>query len=61
MSGWDSSAVPVPSTPSPDTTRSIWILAGEELPRSRSHFWYVGLELLKVIALIARGVGLLTV
>jgi hypothetical protein len=41
--------------------RSDRILAGEELPRSRSHFWYVGLELLKVVALIALGIGLLTV
>lgn len=41
--------------------RSDRILAGEELPRSRSHFWYVGLEFLKVIALIVLGVGLLTV
>ncbi|MFF4685635.1 hypothetical protein [Streptomyces sp. NPDC001307] len=41
--------------------RSDRILAGEELPRSRSHFWYVGLEFLKVIALIALGIGLLTV
>ncbi|MQY33974.1 hypothetical protein SRB17_19400 [Streptomyces sp. RB17] len=40
--------------------RSDRILAGEELPRSRSHFWYVGLELLKGIALIALGIGLLT-
>ncbi|MEU2928046.1 hypothetical protein ABZ636_23815 [Streptomyces sp. NPDC007251] len=41
--------------------RSDRVLAGEELPRSRSHFWYVGLELLKVAALIALGIGLLTV
>ncbi|MEV6290701.1 hypothetical protein AB0M41_09800 [Streptomyces sp. NPDC051896] len=41
--------------------RSDRILAGEELPRSGSHFWYVGLEFLKVIALIALGIGLLTV
>ncbi|MFI9249814.1 hypothetical protein [Streptomyces sp. NPDC053069] len=41
--------------------RSDRILAGEELPRSRSHFWYVGLETLKVVALLALGVGLLAV
>ncbi|MGW2418679.1 hypothetical protein ACWC0C_05345 [Streptomyces sp. NPDC001709] len=41
--------------------RSDRVLAGEELPRSRGHFWYVALELLKVVALIALGVGLLTV
>jgi hypothetical protein len=41
--------------------RSDRVLAGEELPRSRSHFWYVGLELLKVAGLIALGIALLTV
>ncbi|MGW4884261.1 hypothetical protein [Streptomyces murinus] len=37
------------------------VLAGEKLPRSRSHLWYVALELLKVAALLALGIGLLTV
>ncbi|MFF7404174.1 hypothetical protein [Streptomyces murinus] len=41
--------------------RSDRVLAGEELPRSRSHLWYVALELLKVAALLALGIGLLTV
>ncbi|MEV6833255.1 hypothetical protein AB0N17_01765 [Streptomyces sp. NPDC051133] len=41
--------------------RSDRVLAGEELPRSHSHLWYVALELLKVVALIALGAGLLTV
>ncbi|GLX50292.1 hypothetical protein Shyhy01_32420 [Streptomyces hygroscopicus subsp. hygroscopicus] len=41
--------------------RSDRVLAGEDLPRSRSHLWYVALELLKVAALLALGVGLLTV
>ncbi|MEU9478934.1 hypothetical protein [Streptomyces sp. NPDC048191] len=41
--------------------RSDRILEGAELPRSRSHFWYVALEMLKVVALIALGIGLLTV
>ncbi|MGW4567418.1 hypothetical protein ACWEN3_35205 [Streptomyces sp. NPDC004561] len=41
--------------------RSDRVLAGEELPRSHSHLWYVALELLKVVALIALGIGLLTV
>ncbi|WP_432026119.1 hypothetical protein [Streptomyces sp. 1222.5] len=40
--------------------RSDRVLAGEELPRSRGHFWYVGLEILKVAALLALGAGLLT-
>ncbi|WP_416482474.1 hypothetical protein [Streptomyces sp. CL12] len=41
--------------------RSDRVLAGEKLPRSRSHLWYVALELLKVAALLALGIGLLTV
>ncbi|MFF9237961.1 hypothetical protein ACF1AY_25385 [Streptomyces sp. NPDC014776] len=36
--------------------RSDGVLAGEEAPRSRAHFVYIALELLKVIALIALGV-----
>ncbi|TWV53909.1 hypothetical protein FRZ03_08045 [Streptomyces misionensis] len=40
--------------------RSDRVLAGAELPRSRSHLWYVALELLKVSALLALGIGLLT-
>ncbi|QTE02546.1 hypothetical protein S1361_34765 [Streptomyces cyanogenus] len=41
--------------------RSDRILAGEELPRSRSHPWYVALEILKAGTLVALGVSLLTV
>lgn len=40
--------------------RSDAVLAGEEGPRSRAHWAYVGLEILKVIALIIAGVSLLT-
>ncbi|MFC9930602.1 hypothetical protein [Streptomyces sp. NPDC127190] len=40
--------------------RSDRVLAGEDLPRSRSHLWYVALELAKVAALIALGVALNT-
>ncbi|MFE1192675.1 hypothetical protein ACFW6E_07725 [Streptomyces olivaceoviridis] len=40
--------------------RSDRVLAGEELPRSRSHLWYVALEVSKAGALIALGVALLT-
>ncbi|MET8560030.1 hypothetical protein ABZV75_05225 [Streptomyces flaveolus] len=40
--------------------RSDRVLAGEQLPRSRSHLWYVALEVLKAGALIALGVVLLT-
>ncbi|KOV77200.1 MULTISPECIES: hypothetical protein [unclassified Streptomyces] len=40
--------------------RSDRVLAGEELPRSRSHLWYVALEVLKAGTLVALGVALLT-
>ncbi|MEU8972386.1 hypothetical protein AB0D11_24470 [Streptomyces monashensis] len=40
--------------------RSDRVLAGEDLPRSHSHLWYVALELLKALALTALGVALLT-
>lgn len=39
--------------------RSDRVLAGEQLPRSRLHHVYVGLESAKVIALLALGVLLL--
>lgn len=42
------------------TRRSEEVLAGAEGPRSRAHYGYVGLELVKVFALIAGGVLLLT-
>lgn len=34
-------------------------LAGAEGPRSHAHFWYVGLEIVKVIAVLIAGVLLL--
>ncbi|MFF4363172.1 hypothetical protein [Streptomyces sp. NPDC001604] len=40
--------------------RSDRVLAGEDLPRSRDHLYYVALEAAKVAALIALGTGLLT-
>ncbi|MGW1591687.1 hypothetical protein [Streptomyces sp. NPDC002386] len=39
--------------------RSDRVLAGEDLPRSRGHLWYVALELAKVVTLFALGVALL--
>ncbi|HEU5035435.1 MAG TPA: hypothetical protein VFT70_00410 [Nocardioides sp.] len=39
--------------------RSDAVLAGEDGPRSHAHFWYVGLELVKVAALVVSGVLLL--
>ena len=42
------------------TRRSDAVLAGEEGPRSRAHWVYLGLELVKVAALLIAGVVLLT-
>ena len=39
--------------------RSDRVLAGEELPRSRAHLWYVALEVAKVLALLLLGVAAL--
>lgn len=36
----------------PLSRRSDRVLTGEDLPRSHAHYWYVGLEVVKVIALI---------
>ncbi|SON62212.1 hypothetical protein MSIMFI_03733 [Mycobacterium simulans] len=42
------------------TRRSDQVLAGLDAPRSRGHYAYVGLESVKVIALVVAGVFLLT-
>jgi membrane protease YdiL (CAAX protease family) len=42
------------------TVRSDKVLAGSEGPRSRGHYAYVGLEVVKVVGLIAAGILLLT-
>ncbi|GAA0630767.1 hypothetical protein GCM10009535_02730 [Streptomyces thermocarboxydovorans] len=39
--------------------RSDRVLAGEDVPRSRAHWYYVALEAAKVAALIALGITLL--
>ncbi|MEU4317020.1 hypothetical protein [Nocardia sp. NPDC024068] len=36
----------------PLSRRSDRVLAGEDLPRSTGHYWYIALEVAKVIALI---------
>ena len=41
------------------TKRSNAVLAGEDGPRSRAHFVYIGFELVKVVALLIAGVVLL--
>lgn len=40
--------------------RSDRVLSGEKAPRSRAHLAYVGLEVVKVVALAAGGVSMLT-
>jgi len=43
------------------TRRSDRVLAGEDVPRSHAHYDYIGLEVVKVVALLATGVLLLGV
>ena len=42
------------------TRRSDQVLAGMDAPRSRGHYVYVGLEVIKVLALAAGGILLLS-
>ena len=42
------------------TRRSAHVLAGKDAPRSRAHHAYIGLEALKLAALIALGAALLS-
>ena len=42
------------------TRRSDEVLAGTDAPRSRAHYAYIGLEVVKVAALVATGILLLT-
>lgn len=39
--------------------RAVAVLAGDDGPRSRAHLWYVALEVVKFVALVAAGVVLL--
>ena len=41
------------------TRRSDRVLAGDDVPRSHSHYVYIGLELVKVVGLLVAGVLLL--
>jgi hypothetical protein len=43
------------------TRRSDRVLAGSAGPRSRAHYGYVGLEVVKAVALVVAGILLLTV
>jgi hypothetical protein len=42
------------------TRRSDLVLGGSDAPRSRAHYAYVGLEVVKAVALIVAGILLLT-
>ncbi|GAS95908.1 transmembrane protein [Mycolicibacterium canariasense] len=42
------------------TRRSDAVLAGSDAPRSRAHYAYVGLEVVKVVGLIVAGIALLS-
>jgi hypothetical protein len=42
------------------TRRADRVLAGSEVPRSRAHYVYIGLEVVKAVALIVAGILLLT-
>ena len=44
----------------PLARRTDRVLAGQDVPRSTGHYWYVGLESVKVAALLTTGVLLLT-
>ncbi|WP_024802179.1 hypothetical protein [Nocardia sp. BMG51109] len=41
----------------PLTRRSDRVLAGEDGPRSTAHYWYIGFEVAKVVALIGTAVA----
>jgi hypothetical protein len=40
--------------------RSNRVLAGEDVPRSTAHYWYLGLEVAKLVALLTTGTLILT-
>jgi hypothetical protein len=42
------------------TRRSNRVLAGEDAPRSSAHYWYLGLEVAKLVALLTAGTLLVT-
>ncbi|MBF6301902.1 hypothetical protein IU459_30795 [Nocardia amamiensis] len=41
----------------PLSRRADRVLAGENLPRSHAHYWYIGLEVAKVIALLGLAIA----
>ncbi|MEV6321092.1 hypothetical protein AB0M45_07810 [Nocardia sp. NPDC051787] len=41
----------------PLTRRADRVLAGENLPRSHAHYWYIGVEVAKVVALLGLAIA----
>ncbi|MFI2284368.1 hypothetical protein [Nocardia beijingensis] len=41
----------------PLSRRSDRVLAGEDLPRSHAHYWYIGLEVVKVVVLVGLAIA----
>ncbi|ONM48361.1 hypothetical protein [Nocardia donostiensis] len=50
-------AVQVAVVRPPLSRRSDRVLAGEDLPRSHAHYWYIGLEVVKVVVLIGLAIA----
>ncbi|MBF6190767.1 hypothetical protein U3653_32610 [Nocardia sp. CDC186] len=50
-------AVQIVAVRPPLSRRSDRVLAGEDLPRSHAHYWYIGLEVVKVVALIGLAIA----
>ncbi|MEU1962889.1 hypothetical protein [Nocardia sp. NPDC019304] len=50
-------AVQIVAVRPPLSRRSDRVLAGEDLPRSHAHYWYIGLEVVKVAALIGLAIA----
>ncbi|MBF6205483.1 MULTISPECIES: hypothetical protein [Nocardia] len=50
-------AVQILAVRPPLSRRADRVLAGEELPRSHAHFWYIGLEVVKVVALLGLAIA----
>ncbi|WP_280496964.1 hypothetical protein [Nocardia asiatica] len=50
-------AVQILAVRPPLSRRADRVLAGEELPRSHAHYWYIGLEVAKVVALLGLAIA----
>ncbi|MEU4344521.1 hypothetical protein AB0H00_25200 [Nocardia sp. NPDC023852] len=50
-------AVQVMAVRPPLSRRTDRLLAGEDLPRSHAHYWYIGLEVAKVVVLVGLAIA----